>query len=213
MFALALEAAAVEAVDRNHDALVGVADERAVRHPLEVVWDVFERDEKPGEKEERNATDWSNKYCHLVGKIEASLLIQSVKIQWVISSSELELVLVLKTLFNIVDARFKKLQCLCCVIIFRWTNKQPGVRKFWNLSCHYQNIYDWIFTAEAYHWGLITTQGCISVIYKNSYPPSKSGRFSVNLYPIVRHIFHRICINLLELNTKVFIFFSCTRVL
>ena len=130
MFALALEAAAVEAVDRNHDALVGVADERAVRHPLEVVWDVFERDEEPGEKEERNATDWSNKYCHLVGKIEASLLIQSVKIQWVISSSELELVLVLKTLFNIVDARFKKLQCLCCVIIFRWTHKQPGVQKF-----------------------------------------------------------------------------------
>ena len=32
-------------------------------------------------------------------------------------------------------------------------------------------------------------------------------------YPIVRHIFHPICINLLELNTKVFIFFSRTRVL
>ena len=48
---------------------------------------------------------------------------------------------------------------------------------------------------------------------KNGYPPSKSGRFSVNLYPIVRHIFHPICINLLELNTNVFIFFSRTRVL
>ena len=47
---------------------------------------------------------------------------------------------------------------------------------------------------------------------KNGYPPSKSGRFSVNLhvYPIVRHSFHPICINLLELNTKLFIFFSCT---
>ena len=41
---------------------------------------------------------------------------------------------------------------------------------------------------------------------KTVYPPSKSGRFSVNLYPIVRHIFHPICINLLELNTKVFHF-------
>ena len=43
--------------------------------------------------------------------------------------------------------------------------------------------------------------------------PPIPGRFSVNLYPIVRHIFHPICINLLELNTKVFIFFSRTRVL
>ena len=46
---------------------------------------------------------------------------------------------------------------------------------------------------------------------KNGYPPSKSGRFSVNLYPIVRRIFHPICIiNLLELMTKVFIFVSRT---
>ena len=29
--------------------------------------------------------------------------------------------------------------------------------------------------------------------------------FRLTLYPIVRHIFHPICINLLELNTKVFI--------
>ena len=42
--------------------------------------------------------------------------------------------------------------------------------------------------------------------WENGYPPSKSGRFSVKLYPIVRHIFHPICINLLELNTNMFIF-------
>ena len=28
--------------------------------------------------------------------------------------------------------------------MFRWTNKQPGIQKFWNLCGHYQDIYDWI---------------------------------------------------------------------
>ena len=53
----------------------------------------------------------------------------------------------LKTLFNIVEAPFKKLlnfACLCCTMMFRWTIKQPGIQKFWNLRCLYQNIYDWI---------------------------------------------------------------------
>ena len=53
----------------------------------------------------------------------------------------------LKTLFNIVEERFKKiveLWCLCCIMMFRKVNKQPGMQKFWNWCSHYQEIYDWI---------------------------------------------------------------------
>ena len=51
-----------------------------------------------------------------------------------------------KTLFNIVEAPFKivELWCLCCMMMFRWTNKQPGIQQFWNWCSHYQYIYDWI---------------------------------------------------------------------
>ena len=55
--------------------------------------------------------------------------------------------LVLKTLFNIVEERFKKiveLWYLCCIMVFRKVNKQPGMQKFWNWCSHYQEIYDWI---------------------------------------------------------------------
>ena len=47
----------------------------------------------------------------------------------------------------IVEAPFKRLLlfwCLCCIMMFRWTNKQPGIQKFWNWCGHYQDIYDWI---------------------------------------------------------------------
>ena len=53
----------------------------------------------------------------------------------------------LMTLFNIVEAPLKKnveLWCLCCMMMFRWTIKQPGLHKFWNLCSLYQDIYDWI---------------------------------------------------------------------
>ena len=53
----------------------------------------------------------------------------------------------LKTLFNIVADRLKKtveLWCLCCIMMFRRVNKQPGMQKFWNWWSHYQEIYDWI---------------------------------------------------------------------
>ena len=36
------------------------------------------------------------------------------------------------------------LWCLCCMMMFRWTNKHPGIQKFWNLCGLYQDIYDWI---------------------------------------------------------------------
>ena len=29
-------------------------------------------------------------------------------------------------------------------MMFRWTNKQPGIQQFWNLCSHYQDICDWI---------------------------------------------------------------------
>ena len=52
----------------------------------------------------------------------------------------------LKTLFNIVEAPLILflLWCLCCIMMSRWTIKQPGIQKFWNLCGLYQDIYDWI---------------------------------------------------------------------
>ena len=53
----------------------------------------------------------------------------------------------LKTLFNIVEVPFNfflKLWCLCCMMMFRWTIKQPGIQKFWHLCGLYQDIYHWI---------------------------------------------------------------------
>ena len=47
---------------------------------------------------------------------------------------------------NIVEAPLKnfELWCLCWKMMFRWTIKQPGIQKFWNLCNLYQDIYDWI---------------------------------------------------------------------
>ena len=56
--------------------------------------------------------------------------------------------LCLKTLFNIVEDRLKKLwnfdNYLCCIMMFRRVNRQPGMQKFWNWCSHYGEIYDWI---------------------------------------------------------------------
>ena len=41
----------------------------------------------------------------------------------------------IKTLFNIVEDRFLnsvELCCKCCIMMFRWVNKQPGIHKFEN---------------------------------------------------------------------------------
>ena len=51
--------------------------------------------------------------------------------------------ILLKT-FNIVVAWFKNgwtLMSRCCLMMFRWINKQPGIQKFWNSCSRYQNIY------------------------------------------------------------------------
>ena len=34
--------------------------------------------------------------------------------------------------------------CVVWMMMFRWTNKQPEIQKFWNLCHHYRDIYDWI---------------------------------------------------------------------
>ena len=37
-----------------------------------------------------------------------------------------------------------ELWCPCCMMMFRWTNKQPGPQMFRNICGHCQNIYDWM---------------------------------------------------------------------
>ena len=47
-----------------------------------------------------------------------------------------------KDIVNSVEARFKKmveLWCLCCIMMFKWTNKQLlGMQKFWEWCSHYE---------------------------------------------------------------------------
>ena len=49
-------------------------------------------------------------------------------------------------------------------MLFRWIIKQPRKQKFWNLRCHYQDIYDWIspikkevvpmvYSSSTVYWG------------------------------------------------------------
>ena len=42
----------------------------------------------------------------------------------------------------------------------RRVNKQPGIQRFWNLCCYYQNIYDWIsqFNKPSGSWFILTLQ-------------------------------------------------------
>ena len=41
------------------------------------------------------------------------------------------------------EARFKNIElwCLCCIIMSRWINEQPGIQKFRNGRGHYQSIW------------------------------------------------------------------------
>ena len=46
--------------------------------------------------------------------------------------------------------------------MFRWTNKQPGIHKFWNLCGLYQDIYDRISPLnKPSGWQFILTQQCL----------------------------------------------------
>ena len=68
----------------------------------------------------------------------------------------------LKTLFHLMETPLKKLLklwCLCCMMMFRWTNKQPEIQKFWNLCGLYQDICDWISPLNKRSgWPFILTQ-------------------------------------------------------
>ena len=91
----------------------------------------------------------------------------------------------LKTLFNVVEAQLKKkieLWCLCCMMMFRWTNKQPGIQKFWNLCSRYQEIYDWIspFNKRSGLLFILTQQS----MEENYY--GKSGHLSI--FTLLTHL-------------------------
>ena len=62
-----------------------------------------------------------------------------------------------------------ELWCLCCMMMFRRVNKQPGMQRFWHLCCYYQDIYDWIspFNKPYGTWSILTLQsmGEISMVF------------------------------------------------
>ena len=84
---------------------------------------------------------------------------------------KLNAISILETLFYIVEARIKKmleLWCLCCIMMFRTVNKQPGNKKCWHLCCYYQDIYDWIWV-----WSV-----------RNGRTFSKMSKFELGLWKI-----------------------------
>ena len=51
------------------------------------------------------------------------------------------------------------LTLMSVLLMFRWTNKQPGIQKFWNSCGLYQDIYDWISPLNKRSgWSFILTQ-------------------------------------------------------
>ena len=48
------------------------------------------------------------------------------------------------TLWRLHLKKMVELWCLYCMMMVKWTNKQPGTQKFGNSCSHYQDIYDWI---------------------------------------------------------------------
>ena len=88
------------------------------------------------------------------------------------------------TLFNIVEAPLKivELWCLCCIMIFRWIRKQPGIQKCWHLCSHYKDICDWISSLNK-RSGLpsILTQQSMG---RNEY--DESGHLSI--FTLLRHL-------------------------
>ena len=46
--------------------------------------------------------------------------------------------------FQKIDFKTLEFWCLCCILMFRWINKQRRIQTFWKLCYHYQEIYDWI---------------------------------------------------------------------
>ena len=65
---------------------------------------------------------------------------------------------------------------MCCIMMFRWINQQPGIQKFWNGCSHYQDIYDWISPSNKWSdsWFILTQQ----ILWGNEY--GKSILLSIN---------------------------------
>ena len=62
-------------------------------------------------------------------------------------------------------------------MMFRWTNKQPGIQNFSNLCSHYQDIYDWISPLNKRSGLPFILWGRISLWGENEY--DQSGHFSI----------------------------------
>ena len=43
-----------------------------------------------------------------------------------------------------INLKMFELWCLCCIMMFRRVNIQPGMQTSWNWCSYYQEIYDWI---------------------------------------------------------------------
>ena len=81
------------------------------------------------------------------------------------------------------EAWLKKCELLylCCIMMFKWINKHPGIQKFWNWCSHYQEIYDWIspFNIPSGLWFILTQQSM-----GGDY--GKSGNLSV--FTVLKHL-------------------------
>ena len=75
--------------------------------------------------------------------------------------------------------RFLKIElyCMCCIMLFRWINKNPGTQKFFNWCGHYQDTNDWIspLNKPSGLWFVLTQQS--SSLWGNEY--GKSGHYSI----------------------------------
>ena len=93
---------------------------------------------------------------------------------WRLVSLELNLYFIM-TLFNIVEVPYKKKLlnfdvCDVCMMIFRGTNKEPGIQKFWNLCCYHASIHLWLnitIQKPSGSWFILTLQsmGEISILF------------------------------------------------
>ena len=96
---------------------------------------------------------------------------------------------ILKTLFNIVEAPLKKIvfdTCLCCMMIFRWTNKQPGIQSFEiDAITTCIKIYDWIspLNKSSGLWFILPQQSM------GGNKCGKSGHFThLSIFTFLKHL-------------------------
>ena len=58
------------------------------------------------------------------------------------------------------QSKINELWSLCCIMMFRSINKQPGIHNLWKLWCYYQYFYDWISPINILSgsWFILTLQ-------------------------------------------------------